>query len=125
MDDRIEFANLERFPEASEIMVIEDYDTAMAGLDIDNDSFIVILTREHKYDRTILEQALKTGAGYIGMIGSVKKRDKIYDALVDKGLDRKELERVHCPIGLPIAAETPAEIAVSILAELISERNRL
>ncbi|MGA2158619.1 MAG: XdhC family aldehyde oxidoreductase maturation factor [Dehalococcoidia bacterium] len=125
MDDRDEFANSERFPEASEIIVIKDYDNALDGLEIDSDSFIIILTRGHKYDRTILEQALKTTAGYIGMIGSVKKRDTIYDALLEKGLDRKQLGRVHCPIGLPIAAETPAEIAVSILAELISERNRL
>jgi xanthine dehydrogenase accessory factor len=70
----------------------------------------------------VLEQALKTGASYIGMIGSRRKRDLIYKELLDKGFAKSELEMVSAPIGLPIGAETPEEIAVSIVAELIKVR---
>jgi xanthine dehydrogenase accessory factor len=123
IDDREEFANTERFPEASHICVIEDFRHALDGLKIDRDSFIVIVTRGHTYDRIVLEQALKTDAGYIGMISSRTKRDSIFKALINAGTaSAKDLERVHSPIGLDIDAETPEEIAVSIIAELIQER---
>ena len=124
IDDRAEFANAERFPEADEIRVIEDFNRAFEGLDVDEDSFIVILTRGHQYDREVLEQALKTPAGYIGMISSRKKREAIYAALTASGVAKEALDKVHSPIGLPIGAETPEEIAVCIVAEMISERNR-
>jgi xanthine dehydrogenase accessory factor len=123
IDDRAEFANVERFPEASDI-IIKDFDGAMAGLDIDGDSFVVILTRGHQYDQTVLAQALKTKAVYIGLISSRKKRESIYAALMAEGVSREELDKVHSPIGLSIGAETPEEIAVSIVGELISERNK-
>ncbi len=122
VDDRIEFANEERFPDAAGIFVIEDFDKAFEGLPIDNDSFIVILTRGHQTDRLVLEQALKADAGYIGMMGSKRKRETIYATLLSRGVTQKQLDSVHCPIGLAIAAETPEEIAVSIVAELIAER---
>jgi xanthine dehydrogenase accessory factor len=121
IDDRAEFANLERFPDA-EVQVTKDYHQAMEGLKIDEDSFIVIVTRGHQYDRTVLEQALQTHAGYIGMISSRRKREAIYNALTENGVTRQALEQVHSPIGLDIGAETPEEIAVSIVAELIRER---
>jgi xanthine dehydrogenase accessory factor len=123
VDDRPEFATAERFPEASDI-IVRNFDSALAGLDIDNDSFVVILTRGHQYDRAVLAQALKTNAGYIGLIGSRKKQESIYTALMAEGVICEELDRVHSPIGLSIGAETPEEIAVSIVAELISERLR-
>ncbi|MBN2076607.1 MAG: XdhC family protein [Dehalococcoidales bacterium] len=124
-DDREEFANAERFPDAEEISIVKDYDHAMDGLDIDNDSFIIILTRGHRYDREVLEQAIRTDAGYIGMISSKKKRDSVYKALISAGITTaEELERVHSPIGLAIRGETPEEIAVSIVAELIFERGK-
>ncbi len=123
IDDREEFANAERFPESSSIYIIKDFGRALEGLKIDEDSFIVIITRGHKYDRNVLEQALKTKAGYIGMISSRKKREAIYKALINSGSAKVEdLERVHSPIGLDIGAETPEEIAVSIVAELIQVR---
>jgi xanthine dehydrogenase accessory factor len=124
VDDRAEFANAERFPEADDIIVIEDFSRALEGLGIDGDSFVVILTREHQYDRAVLEQALQTSAYYIGMISSRRKREAIYEALMAKGVKKGELERVHSPIGIDIGGETPAEIAVSIVAELISERSK-
>lgn len=124
LDDRAEFANSERFPDAVEIDVIEDFNHALDKLEIDKDSFIIIVTRGHRFDREVLEQALKTNAGYIGMIGSRKKRDTIYAALRAQGVTEKELGRVHSPIGIAIDAETPEEISVSIVAELISERKK-
>lgn len=124
LDDRPEFANAARFPEAHAIRVIDDFNQAFKGLEIDNDSFIVIVTRGHQYDREVLEQALKTSAGYIGMISSRRKKEAIYNALMAEGVTKEELERVHSPIGIAIGGETPEEIAVSIVAELISVRSQ-
>ena len=125
IDDRDEYANAARFPEAGQILVIHDFQHAMDSLDIDEDSYIVIITRGHMYDRIVLEQALKTNAGYIGMISSRTKRDAIYQTLIHEGIaTEKDLERVHSPIGLPIGGETPEEIAVSINAEIISVRTK-
>jgi xanthine dehydrogenase accessory factor len=124
IDDRPEYANAERFPDSNEALVIKDFNRAFEGLEIDNDSFIVILTRGHMYDRVVLEQALKTSAGYIGMISSKRKKEAIYSALMAEGVTKAELEKVHSPIGIAIGGETPEEIAVSIVAELISVRNQ-
>ena len=96
---------------------------ALAGLEIDADSFIVIVTRGHKFDREVLEQSLRTSAGYIGMISSRRKKAAVYAALLAQGVSQAALDRVHSPIGLEIGAETPEEIAVSIVAELISVRH--
>lgn len=92
------------------------------GLAIDKNSYIVILTRGHLHDQTVLEAALKTDAAYIGMIGSRAKRDKIYANLEKNGVARERLEKVYSPIGLDIHAETPAEIAVSIIGQIIKIR---
>jgi len=121
-DDRQEFANAERFPGAHGIRVLERFDQAFAGQRIGVDDYVVILTRGHLHDRTVLAQALRTDAGYIGMIGSRKKRDAIYKALLKDGFSQAEIDRVHSPIGLSIGAETPEEIAVSIVAEMIQHR---
>jgi xanthine dehydrogenase accessory factor len=122
VDDRAEFANAERFPDAADIVVPKSFDGAIEDLPIDTDSFIVIITRGHKFDRVVLEQALRTDASYIGMIGSLRKRDAIYSALLETGVSPADIERVHSPIGLAIQAETPEEIAVSIVSEMIAER---
>lgn len=122
LDDRREFANESRFTEADEVRVLADFDSALQGLPVGPDSYLVIVTRGHSHDKTVLAQALRTAAGYIGMIGSRRKRDTIYKALLGEGFSREDLERVHCPIGLKIGAETPEEIAVSIVAELIQAR---
>ena len=122
LDDREEFANAERFPRADAIRVIDDFNEALAGMPADHDSYLVILTRGHSHDRTVLLHALGTNAGYIGMIGSRRKRDAIYASLREKGFSDRDFARVHCPIGISINAETPEEIAVSIVAELITAR---
>lgn len=123
LDDRSEFANRERFSMADEVHVTAGFHNALQGLPIGAESYIVIVTRGHSHDKTVLAQALRTSAGYIGMIGSRRKRGQVYGALLDEGFTKESLERVHCPIGLEIGAETPEEIAVSIVAELIRVRS--
>jgi len=125
LDDRSEFANQERFPKADELRVLDRFENAFSGLSADSNSFLVILTRGHSHDRTVLAQALRTQAGYIGMIGSHRKRDTIYQSLRDEGFTNADLDRVHCPIGLDIGGETPEEIAVSIVAEMIEVHSGL
>ncbi len=122
LDDRPEFANPDRFSMAEKIMVLESFEQALAGLEINPDSYLIIVTRGHLHDKTVLAQALQTEAGYIGMIGSKRKRNTIYEALVREGVSLDSLERVYSPLGLAIGAESPEEIAVSILAELIKVR---
>lgn len=121
IDDRPEFANKRHFPDADEI-VITDFEHAVEQLNISQNAYILIITRGHLHDKTVLEQALETQAAYIGMIGSIKKRNIIYNALMDKGVSKETLEKVYSPIGLDIHAETPEEIAVSIVGELIQKR---
>ncbi len=123
-DDRVEFANAERFPDADAIQVTPGFAEVFNGFDPAPDDCIVILTRGHRFDKEVLGQAIKTGAGYIGMIGSRRKREAIYKALIDRGIEPRLLEQVRCPIGLAIDAETPAEIAVSVMAQLIQHRAR-
>ena len=121
IDDRPEFASKERFPSADEI-VIRDFSRVFEQLEISRNSYILIITRGHLHDKIVLQHALNTCASYIGMIGSTKKRDTIYRALLDEGFSKNNLEKVYSPIGLDINAETPEEIAVSIVGELIKKR---
>jgi xanthine dehydrogenase accessory factor len=122
VDDRAEFANAERFSEAEEVLVVADFDTALDGCGIDRSAFIVIVTRGHLHNKTVLSRALRTEAGYIGMIGSRRERDHLFNALLKDGIQEADLRRVHSPIGLDIGAETPKEIAISIVAELVHTR---
>ncbi|MEX1299803.1 MAG: XdhC family aldehyde oxidoreductase maturation factor [Desulfotignum sp.] len=122
IDDRAEFANDTRFPSARQIRVTPEFVKVFDGLEIDGHAYIVILTRGHLHDQTVLEQALKTSPAYIGMIGSRTKRNKIYDNLMEKGVSEEQLARVHSPVGLSIGAQTPAEISISIMAEIIKVR---
>jgi xanthine dehydrogenase accessory factor len=124
LDDRPEFANIDRFPHA-EIHVIKNFENAFDGLVINRHSFIVIVTRGHVHDGTTLGSALQTEAGYIGMIGSKRKREGIYKRLTESGVDAERLKQIHAPIGIPIGDETPEEIAVSITAELIKVRSEM
>lgn len=124
LDDRAEFANQKRFPGANEIIVLDDNQTAFKEINLDPESYIVIVTRGHLHDQVILKQALETNAVYIGMIGSKRKREEIYRSLEAEGISKARLEAVYSPIGLQIGAESPEEIAVSITAELIQTRVR-
>lgn len=90
--------------------------------EIDDQSYVVIVTRNHASDMAILEKVIKKSCAYTGMIGSKNKIKKIFSTLKDKGIDEKLLKDVHAPIGLDIGAEGPEEIAISIVAELIKTR---
>jgi len=122
-DDRSDFANREKFPEADEIYAMP-YREAFDKIVIRESSYIVIITRGHSGDQEVLDRVLKSqvSPAYIGMIGSVHKRDALYKAMIENGTCEHVLSQVHSPIGLDIGAQTPAEIAVSIIAEIIRIR---
>lgn len=122
IDDREEFANTMRFPEADEVLVPKTLDLPFADIVMGEHSYIIIVTRGHAHDELVLRQALNTNAGYIGMIGSKAKRNSIYSNLLKDGYTQADLDRVYSPIGISIGAETPEEIAISIAAELIKVR---
>jgi len=122
IDDREEFANVGRFPEADEIIVPQSLDTPLTDRTFCADCYIVIVTRGHAQDELVLRAALKTSAGYIGMIGSKRKREAIYDNLLKDGYSQSDINRVYSPIGVAIEAETPEEIAISIAGEMIRVR---
>lgn len=122
VDDQAAFARRERFEKADKIMVIPFYESIRKHLLIDDQTYVLIMTRGHLNDQEILGQVLHTQAKYIGMIGSRIKRNRIFQKLLKNGLSDDELARVHSPVGLKIAGETPEEIAISIAAELVQFR---
>ena len=121
VDDRPSFANHDRFPEADEV-VVDAFDEVVGKLPIDGSSYLVAVTRGHQWDQPVIEQAVWTDAAYIGMIGSRRKIALMWKNLEEKGVPRHLLNQVHAPIGKEIGADTPEEIAVSILSELIEFR---
>lgn len=122
VDDRGDFANEERFPDADEVVVLDSFDDSFGDREIDPGDYIVIFTRGHVHDKTVLGQALKTPAHYVGMIGSKRKRNAIYEALLEEGISQQDIDRTYSPIGLTIGAQTPEEIALSIVSELVAVR---
>lgn len=121
VDDREEFANKERFPEANDIYA-EDFQAVFPKLKLQKPYYFVIVTRGHRYDQDTLEWAIGTEPKYIGMIGSRTKNRTVFSNLQKKGMPKEQLEHVHAPIGLNIGSETPEEIAISIIAEIIQVR---
>lgn len=121
IDDRIEFANRERFSDVDEI-IVDNFESVFNRLNFTGNEFVVIVTRGHQYDAFVLQEVLKRAFRYVGMIGSKRKVKIILENLKEKGFGEDLLKRVHAPIGLEINAETPQEIAISIVAELIKER---
>ena len=122
VDDRPEYADAGLFSGPIAALPVASFDRCLSGLPVNKSTALLIATYGHQHDLTVLEQALATDAGYIGMIGSRRKRDEVFARLRSGGLDAGALSRVRCPMGLEIGAETPAEIAVSILAEMIASR---
>jgi xanthine dehydrogenase accessory factor len=120
-DDRAEFANKKRFPNADNI-IAEDFESIFDRIDINKNSYIVIVTKGHKWDEMVLEKAVQTDAKYIGMIGSKRKTLTILKRLNERGIREKTLRRVYSPIGISIGAVTPEEIALSIVGELTKIR---
>lgn len=122
-DDREAFCDAERFPMARIHHVCEGFRDIFQDVTMDEDCYVLIITRGHGSDQDVLAQALRTSARYIGMMGSSRKRDTCYRNLTEQGFGETDFSRVHCPVGLSIGSETPKEIAVSIIAELIQARS--
>ncbi len=120
-EDRPDFAGKSLFPEAADT-VVGSFSDIGASVSITPDDYVVIMTRGHQADFEVLHQALLTRASYVGVIGSRSKIAATNKKLLEAGIPESELSRIHAPIGLPILGETPAEIAISIAAELIYHR---
>lgn len=120
-DDRAEFANKNRFSDADNI-IVESFETVFDRIEVNKNSYIVIVTRGHQSDQIVLEKAVKSNAKYVGMIGSKKKTATILKGLQEKGIPQEVLTRVYSPIGISIGAVTPQEIALSIVCELTKIR---
>lgn len=123
IDSRKEFANQDRFSEADEI-IAEDTEKALSHLDIAPSTYIIVVTRGHLKDEEVLSSVVRSNAAYIGMIGSHKKNAAVFQRLAKKGISQEELDKVYSPIGIDINAQTPEEIAVSIMAEIIQVRRK-
>ena len=121
-DDRQEYCNPERFPRARRL-VVNDFERALRGLEIDSSTYCIIVTRGHHHDEQALFHLATSPARYVGMIGSRRKIKLIFDDLQRDGIPREALQRVHAPLGFDIGSQTVPEIAVSIVAELIAHRN--
>ena len=122
VDDRAEFASPERFPMARHCFVLQAFANLVRACGIGRRHYVAIMTRGHSFDREVLVQALESHAFYIGMIGSRSKKEGVYGALRKEGVPDAELACVRCPIGLPIGADSPQQIAVSVVAELLAAR---
>lgn len=121
LDDRSEFSNKERFPEAEQT-AIGDYVTGLEQFQITKNTAIIIATRGHNFDDVALEAAARSEAGYVGLVGSSRKVILIYEQLLKRGVPLQRLRDIRSPIGLDIHARTPEEIAVSIMAEVVQFR---
>lgn len=124
MDDREEFSRPELFPDAAQT-IHGDFNDILTLLDIQDNDFTVVMTRGHKDDLLVQEKLLQTPAYYIGVIGSARKTKAVFGKLKEKGFTDADLARITTPIGLDIKSETPAEIAVSITAQMIMKRAEL
>ncbi len=123
VDDRTQYANKERFPDADEIIVTE-YHEISNRISLRSSSYVVIVTRGHQSDEDILAHVINHPVKYIGMIGSKRKIFATYEHLVERGIPPETLGHVHAPMGLDIGASSPEEIAISVVAELISIRRK-
>jgi xanthine dehydrogenase accessory factor len=122
VDPRAKFANRDRFPEADEIL-LEWPDEALAHLDVDDATYLVLLTHDPKIDEPTLASALKTEAAYIGAIGSRKTHAARFERMANWGITAEQLHRVYAPIGLDLGGRTPEETALSIIAEVVAAKN--
>ena len=119
VDDREDYANIERFPQAN-VFYVDNWEKVLDRIEVNDNSYLFISTREHHFDELCLRFALRSSAKYIGMLGSRKKIRLLKKHLEKQGMDG--FHRVSVPVGLDIGAETPEEIAISIAAELVAAR---
>lgn len=122
MDDRPEFTDPALFPAASQVLNV-DFSRIFDYISIRKQDYVCVMTRGHAYDTLVQAQVLRSEACYIGVIGSASKAAGVRKALMENyGFTDQDVDRITTPIGLKISAETPAEIAISIAAQLISVR---
>jgi len=121
LDDRQEYANRERFPEA-DMVICQDFDAALSKVKVTSSTYLIIVTRGHALDELVLRRTITSKAAYIGMIGSQTKIRTVFERLRKDGVPEEAIRRVYAPIGLDIGGETPEEIAVSIVAEIVKLR---
>ncbi len=120
LDDRANFANKRRFPMADQVLA-QPFQETLREWPIDNDTYIVLVTRGHSHDVECLLEVIDSPARYIGLIGSKRRVKAVFELLEhEQGLDPAKFERVYAPIGLDIGAESPAEIGICIIAEIIN-----
>ena len=120
-DCRPEFANAGKSHGAQQV-VVGDYSDIAASLTLDERDYVLIMTHSHRHDFAVLEQVLRQPLAYVGFMGSRRKIATARERMLEAGIPESALDDVHMPIGLDIKAETPEEIAVSIVAECILHR---
>ncbi|MDO8432939.1 MAG: XdhC family protein [Candidatus Binatus sp.] len=121
IDDRASFANRERFPQADAI-IVKPFKAAIESLALDGHCYLISVTRGHAFDEEAVTAALLQPCGFVGMIGSRRRVKATLERLGEAGIPQERLDEVHAPLGMAIGAETPEEIAISIIAEIIRER---
>ena len=122
LDDRDDFANPDRFPDCD--VITEEFSIALPDFPMNSSTYVVVITRGHEHDVDCLLEILKKETAYIGLIGSRRRVSFVLEILEKKGFPKKRLQEVFTPIGTPIGAETPEEIALSIAAELVCVRRK-
>ena len=122
-DNRKEFAAPDLFPQAERV-ICGDYSRLSDYLKVEPEDYVIILTHGHEFDFTVQAQVMRQSYAYLGVIGSAKKTAKLNTQLLQEGFTPEQLAEVHTPIGLPILAQTPSEIAISIAGELVLVRAR-
>ncbi len=123
MDDREEFLTRERFPDA-DLLIQGSFEELSERIPVYENAYYVVVTRGHKGDSVCARQILKRPYAYFGMIGSRTKVKLTRERLLEEGFTEEQLDTIHAPIGLPIGGQLPEEIAVSIMAEIVQEKNR-
>jgi len=119
VDDRADFANRERFPEVEEV-IADDFSTALREYPINESTYVVLITRGHRHDEVCLREILDSPAAYIGMIGSKRRVATVLEDMAKEGFSDESIRRLYAPIGIDIGAETPEEIALSIMSEVVN-----
>ncbi|KXG74270.1 XdhC family protein [Thermotalea metallivorans] len=122
-EDRESFLSKERFPEADEL-ILGNIEEQLSNYPVDKYCHIVIVTRGHRYDEAALRVVIDRDAGYIGMIGSKNKTKYVMDRMKEAGISTEKIRKVYAPIGLDLGGETPMEIALSILGEILLVKNK-
>lgn len=124
IEEREHIATEERFPNIAEIIITDGYKDAIKDIDIDEYSYIVIVTKGSSTDKIVLKQVIDKPAAYLGLMGSKRKRVELMKSMKEEGYSEELLASVYCPIGLDLKAVTPAEIALSVIAEVVAVKNK-